>query len=151
MDVVDNSTRSRMMAGIRSKNTLPEKHVRSFLHARGFRYLIHDKRLPGSPDIVLPRYKVAIFVHGCFWHQHRKCKKAATPKTNQSKWAAKFAKNRERDRRHLAALENSEWKVIVIWECGLTRNSDNSEALQWLPDAIRTPSASFKEWPLNDN
>jgi len=148
MDVVDSSTRSRMMAGIRSKNTLPEMQIRSFLHARGFRYLIHDKRLPGSPDIVLPKYKVAIFVHGCFWHQHDKCKKAATPKTNPTKWATKFAQNLERDRSNLDALKNSGWRVIVIWECGLTRTSNNSDALAWLPSAVRSPTAAFLEWPL---
>ncbi|NUT60035.1 DNA mismatch endonuclease Vsr [Herbaspirillum sp. C9C3] len=148
MDVVDRSTRSRMMAGIRSKNTLPEKQVRLFLHARGFRYLLHDKRLPGSPDIVLPKYRVAIFVHGCFWHQHQRCKKAAKPKTNPEKWASKFTQNVERDRSHLEALESANWKVIVIWECGLGRSSDNYDALHWLPEAIRNPSVSFREWPL---
>ena len=148
MDVVDSSTRSRMMAGIRSKNTLPEKRVRSFLHARGFRYLLHDKRLPGSPDIVLPKYKVAIFVHGCFWHQHRGCKKAAKPKTNSEKWTTKFAQNLERDRNDIEALESAGWKIIVIWECGLGRTSDHIQALHWLPEAICDTSAATVEWPL---
>lgn len=147
MDVVDSTTRSRMMAGIQSKNTLPEKQVRLFLHARGFRYVLHDKRLPGSPDIVLPKYRVAIFVHGCFWHQHQGCRKAAKPKTNPEKWATKFAQNLERDQNDIKFLESSGWKIIVIWECGLGRSSDPSQALQWLPEAIRNPHASTIEWP----
>ncbi|CAL61994.1 Very short patch repair protein (DNA mismatch endonuclease) (Vsr mismatch endonuclease) [Herminiimonas arsenicoxydans] len=147
MDIVDSLTRSRMMAGIRSKNTLPERLVRSFLHARGFRYRIHDKKLPGKPDIVLPKHCVVIFIHGCFWHQHPACKNAVKPKTNSQKWIQKFSDNEERDQRNLLALKALGWRVIVLWECGLGRKISDDQ-LGWLPDAIRSSAFDYLEWPV---
>lgn len=112
-------TRSEMMARVRSKDTKPEKLVRSLLHALGYRFRLHRRDLPGSPDIVLPARKVAIFVHGCFWHGHS-CKRAGRlPKTNADFWAKKLADNLARDARNRSALENLGWKVLVVWECEL--------------------------------
>lgn len=146
MDIVDKQTRSRMMAGIRSKDTQPELSVRRFLHRQGFRYRLHSPSLPGRPDLVLPRYRVAIFVHGCFWHRHRGCPYSTTPASNKERWARKFAANVERDRRNLAALEAAGWRVIIIWECGLKRKNAESD-LAWLPAAISQSSENRIEWP----
>lgn len=119
MDVVDPAKRSKMMAGIRSKDTKPEKLVRKFLHSEGFRYRLHARKLPGSPDISLPKYKAAIFVHGCFWHRHASCKYATNPSSNVERWASKFRQNVERDARNISALRELGWNVIVVWECEL--------------------------------
>ena len=146
MDIVDKQTRSRMMAGIKSKDTQPEMRVRRFLHAKGFRYRLHDRTLPGAPDICLPRYRVVIFVHGCFWHRHKGCSLSYVPATNKERWLPKFQKNVERDRKNIKALISAGWKVIVLWECGLRRNE--SALLDWLPDAIRNEYGSNRiEWP----
>lgn len=117
-DVVDKATRSRMMSGIRGKDTKPEKLIRSALHARGYRFRIHRKDLPGKPDVVLPKYRVAIFVHGCFWHQHE-CHLFKWPKTRASFWKRKIQGNRERDAKVLEALFGLGWRVAVVWECAL--------------------------------
>ncbi len=118
------------MAGIRGRDTQPELAVRRFLHARGFRYRLHDRRLPGRPDIVLPRYRVALFVHGCFWHRHAGCRLAATPSTNAAFWLAKLEGNVSRDARVHQELRQLSWRAVVVWECG--RND-----LEWLPGSIR--------------
>lgn len=128
MDVVDAATRSRMMSGIRSKDTKPEMTVRKYLHAKGFRYRLHSRTLPGSPDIVLPKFKVAIFVHGCFWHRHSGCRYATTPSSNVDTWKHKFMVNVARDRRKEAALEAAGWRVIVVWECELRRTAQSRMA-----------------------
>lgn len=116
-DVVDQATRSRMMSNIKGKNTRPETDLRKALHALGFRYKLHDKKLPGRPDIVMPKWKTAVFVHGCFWHRHDGCRYASQPKTRPDFWDAKFALNVARDRRNLKALEEAGWRSIVVWEC----------------------------------
>jgi DNA mismatch endonuclease, patch repair protein len=116
-DIVSKQKRSEMMSGIRSRNTKPEMIVRSWLHRNGYRFRLHRKDIPGGPDIVLPGRRIAIFVHGCFWHRHPGCKLCYTPKSNIERWQRKFDENVERDRRAMAALEEAEWKVIVIWEC----------------------------------
>ncbi|WP_312439688.1 DNA mismatch endonuclease Vsr [Janthinobacterium sp.] len=123
MDVVDAATRSRMMSGIQSKNTKPEMTVRRYLHAQGFRYRLHARDLPGSPDLLLPKYRVAIFVHGCFWHRHTGCRYATQPASNIERWKTKFQSNVERDVKNLAALQEKGWRVLVIWECELKRES----------------------------
>lgn len=115
-DIVDKATRSRMMSGIRGKDTKPEMIVRRALHRAGFRYRLHAKDLPGKPDIVLPKYRTVIFVHGCFWHMHN-CKFFKWPKTRPDFWREKISKNVERDREYLSVLENLGWSPIVIWEC----------------------------------
>jgi DNA mismatch endonuclease (patch repair protein) len=119
VDVVDSATRSRMMAGIRGKNTKPEILVRSYLHRSGLRFRIHVKDLPGKPDVVLPKYKTAIFVHGCFWHSHPRCKFAVVPASNIEFWKQKLDSNRERDQVNKKRLKALGWRVLTIWECQL--------------------------------
>ena len=117
MDKITPERRSWNMSRIKSKDTAPEKRVRSALHRAGFRFRLHVKDLPGKPDIVLPKYKTVIFVHGCFWHQHKGCSNATIPSTNQAFWQEKFKRNVERDKREQAELKKLGWKVIIIWEC----------------------------------
>ena len=109
--------RSRNMAAIKSKNTKPEIAVRKMLHALGYRFRLHRKDLPGSPDIVLPKYKTVIFVHGCFWHRHENCKFASTPKTRKEFWENKFNENMKRDKNNFKELKKLNWNLLVIWEC----------------------------------
>ena len=115
-DIVDKATRSRMMSAIKGKNTKPELLVRKALHANGFRFRLHDKKLPGKPDIVLPKYKTVIFVHGCFWHGHE-CKDFRWPKTRKAWWRKKIEGNRLRDGNHRKMLKRLGWQSHVIWEC----------------------------------
>ena len=115
-DVVDKATRSRMMSGIRGKDTKPEMLVRRGLHGLGFRFRLHDKRLPGKPDLVLPRYRAVIQVQGCFWHGHD-CALFKWPSTRQEFWKTKITGNQARDARNLAALEDLGWRTLTIWEC----------------------------------
>ena len=117
-DVVDASTRSRMMSGIRGQNTKPEILVRSLLHRQGFRFRLHVSNLPSKPDIVLPRYRVVIFVHGCFWHGHD-CNLFKWPKSNAEFWRTKLESNRVRDKRDIALLLQLGWRVLIIWECAI--------------------------------
>lgn len=119
-DIVDRATRSRMMSGIRGRDTKPELLVRKYLHAAGLRFRLAPKNLLGKPDIVLPKYRTVVFVHGCFWHRHKGCKYAATPATNPSFWRNKFVKNVAHDMRVQATLRVAEWRVIVMWECEIT-------------------------------
>ena len=111
--------RSRNMSAIKSKNTKPEIAVRKLLHSMGYRFRLHRKDLPGSPDIVLPKYKTVIFVHGCFWHRHNNCKYATTPKTRKEFWENKFEENVKRDNLNQANLTLKGWKIIILWECQL--------------------------------
>ena len=111
--------RSRNMSAIKSKNTKPEITLRKLLHSMGYRFRLHRKDLPGSPDIVLPKYKTVIFVHGCFWHRHENCKYATTPKTRKEFWEKKFRENINRDNLNQANLSLKGWKIIIIWECQL--------------------------------
>lgn len=117
-DVVDSATRSRMMAGIQGKNTSPELLIRKALHARGFRFRIHAKHLPGKPDLVLPKYSAVIFIHGCFWHGHD-CRYFKMPKTRPEFWSDKIGKNQARDLVQIAMLKAEGWKVLVVWECAV--------------------------------
>ncbi len=109
--------RSRNMSAIKSKNTKPEIAVRKLLHSMGYRFRLHRKDLPGSPDIVLPKYKTVIFVHGCFWHRHENCKYASTPKTRKEFWENKFNSNKKRDQKIQKEIIDLGWKFIIIWEC----------------------------------
>lgn len=118
MDRHTKEQRRRNMQAIRSRNTKPEMIVRKFLHAAGFRYRLHDKRLPGHPDIVLPKYHCVVFVHGCFWHGHE-CETFRWPQSNADFWRRKIEDNRLRDERQQDALRADGWRVIVIWECEL--------------------------------
>jgi DNA mismatch endonuclease, patch repair protein len=118
VDIVDAATRSRIMAGIGSRNTQPELLVRRHLHAHGFRYTLDGAGLPGRPDIVLPKWKVAIFVNGCFWHWHG-CSLSKLPSSNRRFWRAKLKTNQTRDTVSQLALISAEWRIAVIWECAL--------------------------------
>ncbi|MDR2928167.1 MAG: very short patch repair endonuclease [Cytophagaceae bacterium] len=117
MDIWDKKKRSECMSKIRSKDTKPELALRKALFARGFRYRVNDKHLPGKPDIVLPKYKTIIFLHGCFWHRHEGCKYAYTPKTNTKFWVDKITSNVERDKVNLQKLTALGWNVLTVWEC----------------------------------
>lgn len=122
-DLISKERRSWNMSRIGSKNTEPELLVRSILHELGYRFRLHVRSLPGTPDIVLPRWQAAIFVDGCFWHRHQGCKYAYTPKTRLSFWKAKFQQNIQRDKRTAQALRSLGWSAYVIWECE-TRDSN---------------------------
>lgn len=145
-DVVTAEVRSRMMSGIRGKDTLPEMQVRRFLHRQGLRYRLHDRSLPGAPDIVFPRHGAVVFIHGCYWHRHEGCKYASTPASNVEFWQRKFSGNVKRDQNAIAMLLDAGWRVFVLWECGL-RQSYFEHTLAWLPDAIRSNKPGFSEWP----
>lgn len=133
VDIVDSATRSRMMSGIRGKNTAPELLTRKFLHSQGFRFRLHVKDLPGKPDIVLPRYRTVIFVHGCFWHQHPGCKDAVMPRSNTKFWAEKLEGNVKRDVRNISELVKLGWRCLIVWEC----EADNSKKQKQLIRKLR--------------
>ncbi len=117
-DIVDKETRSRMMAGIKGKNTKPELVIRKAIFNRGFRYRIHEKKLPGKPDIVLKKYKAVIFIHGCFWHKHN-CHLFKWPKSNPNFWKKKISTNKKNDLQNINKLIESGWRITIIWECSL--------------------------------
>ena len=121
--------RARNMSAIKSKNTKREIAVRKLLHSIGYRFRLHRKDLPGSPDIVLPKYKTVIFVHGCFWHRHENCKYASTPKTRKEFWNKKFNDNILRDKKNLEILSSLGWKIIIIWECEIRNKKINLEQI----------------------
>ena len=110
------------MKRVRSKNTTPELIVRRFLHTNSFRYSLHNKKLPGKPDLTLAKYRTVVFVNGCFWHGHRNCKNAKTPATNKKFWIDKIEKNRARDTRCRKELKDKNWKVLTVWECQLKKD-----------------------------
>ena len=116
-DIVDSKRRSEMMAGIRGCDTAPELTVRRIAHRMGLRFRLHRKDLPGCPDLVFPKHRLVVFVHGCFWHRHRGCRYAYTPKSRVTFWSEKFAANVARDARQEAALRTLGWRVLIIWEC----------------------------------
>lgn len=120
-DVHDKATRSYNMSRIRGKDTKPELLVRKFLFAKGFRYRLHDKKLPGKPDIILPKYKTVIFVHGCFWHGHEGCKYSALPKTRTEWWLEKIEGNKKRDKANIENLKNLGWNVLIVYGCELKK------------------------------
>ena len=117
MDRLSKEERSLNMSKIKSKDTLPEIRLRKALWRIGYRYRLHYKSLPGKPDIVIPKYKIVIFVHGCFWHRHKNCIEASRPKTNSEYWETKINKNIERDKKHQKEIKKMGYKVIIIWEC----------------------------------
>ncbi|TLG89436.1 DNA mismatch endonuclease Vsr [Pseudomonas edaphica] len=125
-DIVTQERRSQNMSRIKGKNTKPEMIVRSACHDLGLRYRLHRKDLPGTPDLVFPKHRLCLFVHGCFWHRHPDCKYAYTPKSRLDFWSPKLAKNVERDAKAQRALETSGWRVSIIWEC----QTKNRDALQ---------------------
>ncbi len=137
MDIWDKKKRSEVMSKIRSKNTKPEMTLRKALFAKGYRYRINDKKIPGKPDIVFPKYKTVIFIHGCFWHGHENCKIAHIPKSNIDFWKNKIEKNKERDQINYKRTILLGWKVIVVWECRISKKS--------IPDIIEEIVAILNE------
>lgn len=129
-DTVTPEQRHRIMAAVKGKDTKPEMLVRRFLHAAGFRYRLHDRKLPGCPDLVFPSLHTVVFIHGCFWHGHENCKHARLPKSNVDFWRSKILRNSERDSRVRIELEKQSWNVIVIWECDLRNKSHREETLE---------------------
>lgn len=140
-DVHSKETRSYNMSRIKSKNTKPEMLVRQFLHKNGFRYRLHVKTLPGKPDIVLPKYKTVIFIHGCFWHGHEGCRYYVVPKTRTEWWLNKIQGNATNDTKTEVLLKESGWKIIKIWECELKKGSLDTKFTQLL-DFIRVQENS---------
>ena len=134
-DIVDQQTRSRMMSGIRGKNTKPELALRRALHARGFRFRLHFTGAPGRPDLVLPKHHAVVFVHGCFWHRHKGCRYTTSPSTRPEFWQAKFAANIARDSAVRRELVEAGWRVATIWECALRK-----------PDRVNEVVSRFEEW-----
>lgn len=143
-DTLSQTQRSYNMSCIRGKNTKPEILVRKGLHARGFRFRLHDRKLPGSPDIVLPKYGVAIMVNGCFWHGHKGCRYATKPKSNMQFWELKIRRNMHRDEVTDAHLEALGWHVITIWECELRKNTQLEVRLDSLAEQIRNAGEAKK-------
>jgi DNA mismatch endonuclease (patch repair protein) len=133
-DVVSPAKRSQMMSGIKGKNSLPEMLVRKALFAMGYRFRLHRRDLPGTPDIAMPGRKIAIFVHGCFWHAHQGCKYAKTPSTRTQFWTAKLQGNVARDQRAADKLAEMGWRVLNVWEC----STRDAEAAAGLPEALRS-------------
>jgi DNA mismatch endonuclease, patch repair protein len=130
MDQLTKEERSRNMAAIKSVDTKPEWIVRRLLFSLGYRYRLHDKKLPGKPDIVLPKYKTIIFIHGCFWHRHEGCRRANLPKSNRNYWLPKIERNVQRDADNETKLKKLGWKVITIWECQIKDS-------EWLKQHLR--------------
>ncbi|MBT9096583.1 very short patch repair endonuclease [Methylovulum psychrotolerans] len=147
-DRISPEARSRTMAAIRSKNTRPEQWVRSALHRQGFRFRLHSKTLPGSPDLVLRKYHAVVFINGCFWHQHEGCKGGHIPATRAEFWAQKFARNTARDQKVLYQLKVLGWRAAIVWECGLkkrVREDTLRHLVAWLGS-----SAEYFEMPVYD-
>lgn len=134
MDTLTPKKRSWNMSRIKSKDTTPERVVRSFLHRNGFRFRLHVKDLPGTPDIVLPKYKTVIEVRGCYWHRHPGCKYAYMPQTRMEFWQRKFAENVSRDKQTEQALKKSGWRVIVIWECEVKKRNIVMNLINYIGD-----------------
>lgn len=132
-DIVDRATRSRMMSGIRGRNTKPELIVRRYLHQQGLRFRLHDRRLPGRPDLVLRKHNTVVFVHGCFWHQHKGCRFAYMPSSNRAFWKTKLRGNARRDKRIGRELRSMGWRVFEVWEC----NARVESRLRKLVNAIK--------------
>lgn len=141
-DIVSPEIRSRLMSRIRGKNTKPEQIVRRGLFARGFRFRLHDPKLPGRPDLVLPRYRTVIFVNGCFWHGHC-CHLFRMPSTNVGFWETKIRRNRENDTRNIADLTSAGWKTVSVWECAFRGKSEDevAEVLDSLAIKIKDPAS----------
>ncbi len=139
-DIVDKQTRSRMMAGIKGKDTKPELVLRRALHARGFRYRLHSKNVPGRPDLVFPKHHAIVFVHGCFWHRHEGCRYTTTPSTRPEFWQAKFDANVIRDAAIRDQLIETGWRVATVWECSLRKT-----------DQLATTVELLSTWLLSDS
>lgn len=136
-DIWSPAERSDLMRRIKSKDTKPERIMRSGLHRLGYRFRIHRNDLPGKPDIVLPRYRTVIFVHGCFWHQHTECRRGRLPRTKEGYWSRKLNRNVERDAQHQVTLQALGWSVLVVWECEIL--ADVEQVLAAVQSKLREP------------
>lgn len=136
VDFLTPAERSKRMGRIRGKDTKPEIRLRHLLHKQGLRYRLHVRDLPGRPDLVFPKFRAVVFVHGCFWHGHEGCRIANQPKSNSAFWEKKFKTNQQRDARNIVDLERAAWRVLVVWECELTSNAAAEQAakrvIAWL-------------------
>jgi len=145
VDVVNSATRSRMMSGIRGRNTKPEIMIRSLLHRHGFRFRLHARSLPGKPDIVLPRYHAVVFVHGCFWHGHD-CPLFKWPSTRPDFWLEKIGRNRKNDHKAREALVANGWRVGIVWECAIRGSGKNINGVaQSLANWLRSNDQFIEE------
>ena len=138
-DIFSEEQRSYVMSRVGSKNTKPELIVRSYLHRLGFRFKIHEKKLPGRPDVVLPKHRCVVFVNGCFWHRHKGCPRATMPSTRVDFWQSKFEKNIARDQKNLSLLKKAKWKVCLVWECEIDKISRRKKKLLELANEIAQP------------
>ena len=148
-DIISPKQRSLLMSSIKSKNTKPELIIRSALHNLGFRFRLHNKKLPGNPDLVLAKYHAAIFIHGCFWHKHEYCKVSHIPKTRTKFWTEKFDKNTKRDQKALYELKRKGWRTAWIWECSLSNKGNIRTTIEELAAWIKSDS-EFIEIPDNE-
>ena len=147
-DIVDQQTRSRMMSGIRGKNTKPELALRRALHARGFRFRLHSGKVHGRPDLVLPKYRAVVFVHGCFWHRHQGCRYATVPATRPEFWRAKFDANTARDSAVGTRLLEDGWRGATVWECALRKPEQGEASTETLSIWLRTEELQIE---IGDN
>ena len=143
-DTMTPEQRHKIMSQVHSKNTGPERAVRHALWNKGYRYRLNDKRLPGSPDLVLPKYRAVIFINGCFWHGHRGCTKYVEPKTNAGFWKEKIARNIARDELNAQRLDTLAWTVITVWECELGKNTDATIAR--IEADLRAAKEKYDKW-----
>ena len=139
MDNISKQERSRVMAAVKQKDTRPEIKVRSVLHKHGLRYRLHDKKLPGKPDLVFPKYQTVLFIHGCFWHGHpdEQCKLARIPKSNVKFWENKIQVNRQRDNKNIKLLHGLGWNIAVMWECEINSDSIFRRKIEVFYNAIK--------------
>lgn len=149
-DVMTPEQRSRCMAAVKGKDTKPEMIVRKYLFSRGMRFRVQVRKLPGNPDIVLPKYKTVIFVNGCFWHGHEDCKYFRLPKSNVEFWKEKIGRNIERDRESMQALLDLGWKIIRVWECELRNKANREDTLNKIYKSITSPNGSSYSFEETD-
>lgn len=149
-DVMTPEQRSRCMAAIKGKDTKPEMIVRKYLFSRGMRFRVQVRKLPGNPDIVLPKYKTVILVNGCFWHGHEDCKYFRLPKSNVEFWKEKIGRNIERDRESMQALLDLGWKIIRVWECELRNKANREDTLNKIYKSITSPNGSSYSFEETD-
>ena len=141
VDIVDKETRSRMMAAIRGNNTKPEMALRKALHARGFRYRLHGKGINGKPDLVLRKFNIVIFVHGCFWHQHSGCRYSSIPSSNRDFWLNKLNSNVAREQAVVKELLESGWRIATVWECSLKTQNDVDISVEKLAEWLKSSNS----------
>ena len=144
-DIFSEEQRSYVMSRVASKNTKPELVVRSYLHRKGFRFRIHSRQLPGNPDMVLPKHRTVILIHGCFWHRHQDCSRTTMPSSRVDFWRDKFEKNVSRDQKNQALLKQEDWRVLVVWECEISTHAKRDGRLPLLVQQIEAVSTCLNQ------